>query len=342
MTDWLGRTVPNVTLQKLLGRSRMAEVYLGMHTTLNRPVAVKILRVFLLDDPTLIARFQNEASATILLRHPNIIQVLDFDLADDQPYIVMELLESLSLADYLGVQRRTSQTLPRETVVRLITTMAAALDHAHSQGMIHRDLKPANVLLRRQTGAVDPTTPLPADVDPVLTDFGVMQVMLTAIRTAPRAVIGTPVYMSPEQISGSPVDIRSDVYSLGVVLYEMLAGRLPFASETDPIATALVKHITETPSPLPDASHALQAVVQRALAKKPHERYQKAGALALDLRKALELPPPQDDHPTTILRHADPESGRKRSMPLLVISTVLIGVITLLAFLLSTGMLKLW
>jgi len=268
----------------------MAEVYQGLHTTLNRPVAVKILYGHLLEDDTSMARFRSEAQSVAAMRHPNIVQVYDFDVADDQPYIVMELLEGPSLADYMRVLHRAGQRLPPETIARLITAVAAALDYAHSQGVIHRDVKPSNVLLRREGGFGEPEVPLPDDVQPVLTDFGVARMANATIRTASGSIVGTPAYMSPEQITGTGIDARSDIYSLGVMLYEMLSGRLPFGSDTDSVASVLIKHITEPPAPLAEETPAVQAVVFRALAKDPNDRYQSAGELALDLRRALRLP----------------------------------------------------
>src|SRR5262245_31341991 len=162
----------------------MAEVYLGRHTTLNRPVAVKILHSHLSEDDLLLKRFRAEAQAVAALRHPNIVQVLDFDIADDQPYIVMELLAGSSLADYLRALHRTGQRLTPETTARLIASLAAALDYAHARGIIHRDIKPANVMLRRESDSLDLAAPLPADVEPVLTDFGVMRLVDSTTRTA--------------------------------------------------------------------------------------------------------------------------------------------------------------
>jgi len=233
----------------------------------------------------LLSRFRSEAQAVASMRHPNIVQVFDFDVAGDRPYIVMELLEGPSLKDYLGMVRRQGGILPPETTARLVTALASALDYAHSRGVVHRDVKPANVMLRRESGPIDPTAPLLADVEPVLTDFGVARMANAEAQTASGTIIGTPAYMSPEQVRGEAVDTRSDIYSLGIMVYEMLSGVLPFDGDSQ--ASILVQHLTQPPPPLPNASRELQAVVDRALAKSPAERFQKAGDFARALGMAL-------------------------------------------------------
>jgi serine/threonine protein kinase/DNA-binding CsgD family transcriptional regulator len=218
------------------------------------------------------------------LRHPNIVQVFDFDMIDGRPYIVMELIEGPSLSDYLDTLHQAQHVLPPETTVRLIVSLAAALDYAHGRGIVHRDVKPANVLLRREgPGQLDPNVALPLDVEPVLTDFGVAHIASAAMQTASGTIMGTPVYISPEQVRGEAVDARADIYSLGVMLYEMLAGKPPFDPETESTASLLIKHITAAPPPLLNVSPAVQAVLDRALAKDRAERYPKAGDLAADL-----------------------------------------------------------
>ncbi len=289
MADWIGRTVSKVEIQKLLGTGGMAQVYLGRHSTLNRPVAVKVLHAYLVDDPQLLERFRNEARAVAALRHPNIVQIFDFDVVDGSPYIVMELLEGRSLADYLRAQREAGRTLTLAGIARIMADLASALDYAHARGIVHRDLKPENIMLRRAGGTIDPTAPLPPDIEAVLTDFGVARIADASTRTVTGTIAGTPVYMSPEQASGMPVDGRSDIYSLGIVLYEMLTGRPPFAGETETPAAILVKHITALPPDLPCNCPELQAVVDRALAKDREARYQTAAELATDLHRALGL-----------------------------------------------------
>jgi tRNA A-37 threonylcarbamoyl transferase component Bud32 len=306
MTEWVGRTLSKVQIQKPLGRGGMAEVFLGRHTTLNRPVAVKILHAHLTDDEELTKRFLAEAQSVAGLRHTNIVQVFDFDVVDGRPFIVMELLEGISLADYLRTLHESGLTLPLNVVSRLIGAIASALDYAHSRGIVHRDIKPANIMLRQGGTPINPHLPLLPDVEPVLTDFGIARLTAAPTQTATGTVLGTPAYMSPEQIRGDAIDARSDIYSLGVVLYEMLAGQPPFDVDTTP-AAILVKHLQEQPPPVPQVDPDVQAVVSKTMAKDPDDRYQSAADLARDLQGTLS--------PSTPTRVAAAGRARKPAPP---------------------------
>jgi serine/threonine protein kinase len=286
LSDWIGKTVSKVIIQERLDRGSMAEVYLGHHTTLNQDMVVKILYAHLSEDPHVLQRFRNEAQAVATLRHPNIVRVFDFDTVDGRPYIVMELLEGLSLAAYLNSLRLKSLRIPRNMVTRLILRLADALDYAHSEGVLHRDIKPANVMLRNGSQGIAAGQPLPSDVEPVLTDFGLARLSFSPDRTAPGMVMGTPAYMSPEQVEGGDIDERADIYSLGVMAYEMLSGHLPFGSAMDSAASMMYMQVYTPAPPIPEAGQEVQAVIDCALAKEAGKRYESAGAFAVALGQA--------------------------------------------------------
>jgi serine/threonine-protein kinase len=275
----------------MIGRGGMADVYVGRHTTLNRPMAVKILHPHMTLNPELRRRFRDEAQAVAALRHPNIVQVNDFDVVDDRPYIVMELLEGMSFAEYLRGLHGMGHSLPLDTVVRLTGQVSSALDYAHRRGIVHRDVKPANIILRAGSTPINSQLPLGPDVEPVLTDFGVARIASSTTPTVSGTILGTPAYMSPEQVRGEAVDNRSDIYSLGIILYEVLAGRLPFDPETDTPASILYKHVHENPPQLPNISLAIQAVLKKSLAKDREQRYQQAGQMAADLQASVKAIP---------------------------------------------------
>jgi serine/threonine protein kinase len=264
----------------MIARGGMAEVYLGEHTTLNRKVAVKIMRDHVDSDPELRGRFDREARVVAGLRHPNIIQVHDFDLADGQPYLVMEHIPGATLGSYLKALHNRREQLPFQIVSRILTLLASAIDYAHSNQIIHRDIKPANILLRSASGPIDPLKPLPQDVEPILTDFGLVRLVDSSFHTSTGTVSGTPAYMSPEQARGEKVDKRTDIYSFGVILYEMIAGTVPFDAEST--VGILMKLMNEPPPAIPGISSDMQNVIDRALSKVPQFRYETAGQLAAE------------------------------------------------------------
>ena len=201
----------------------MAEVYRGYHAALDRYVAIKVLHAFLADDPEFKSRFEKEARNVARLKHPNIVQVYDFeyDPSDESYYMVMELIEGPTLKERLVELATRNERLSLEESLRIIHDAGLALAYAHQQGMIHRDVKPANLMLD-------------ADGRVVLTDFGIAKIVTGVQFTASGGMVGTPAYMAPEQGLGEAGDERSDIYSLGVILYQLLTGRLPFEAETRP------------------------------------------------------------------------------------------------------------
>jgi serine/threonine protein kinase len=315
MPEWVGKTIGKVRIEKFLARGGMAEVYLGTHLTLGRTVAVKVMHSFVEEDPELVMRFQREARVVAGLRHPNIVQLFDFDTADGHPYIVMEYLKGPSLAAYLRALHERNERIPVQEVARLLNSLASAVDYAHGQGVIHRDIKPGNILLHGKADELTLDRELTESVDAVLTDFGLVRIVQTATQTASGLVSGTPAYMSPEQAGGRKVDYRTDIYSLGVVLYEMLAGRTPFEGESN--LAIIHKHIYEPPPPIEGIAPAVQGVIDRALAKDPAQRYQTALDMAVDFTRAVGL-----DKATETIRMppggtagASPTSQRTRWAP---------------------------
>ncbi len=287
MPEWLGKTIGNVRIEKLLARGGMAEVYLGSHLNLERPVAVKFLHSFVEEEPLLLERFRREAKVVAGLRHPNIVQIFDFDTVDGHPFIVMEYLKGPTLATYLRYLHQRKKRIPPDQVARLLNEVSIALDYAHKQSVVHRDIKPGNIMLHNKSEDVPLDRPLTDDVDAVITDFGLVRIMNAATQTASGTVSGTPAYMSPEQARGDQTDHRTDIYSLGIVLYEMLAGRVPF--EADSTLTVLHMQIHTTPPPVPGISAQVQAVIDRALLKNPEDRYPSSRELAMDYYRAIGL-----------------------------------------------------
>jgi len=285
MPDWIGKTIGKVRIEKYLARGGMAEVYLGTHLTLDRPVAIKLLHSYIEEDPDLLVRFQREAKVVAGLRHPNIVQIYDFDTIDGHPYIVMEYLKGPPLGTYLRELHKRNERIELHQVARLLKVLTNSLDYAHEQGMIHRDIKPANILLHGKADEIPLDQPLTSDVEAVLTDFGLVRIANTASQTASGMVSGTPAYMSPEQARGDKTDHRTDIYSLGIVLYEMLAGRVPF--EADSTLSVMYKQINDPPPPIPGIAPAVQKMIDRALAKNPEDRYPTSRNMAVDFFLAI-------------------------------------------------------
>ena len=268
---------------EVIGRGGMAEVHEGRDLRLGRRVAVKILRPDLAKDPTFQARFRREAQSAAALNHPNIVAVYDtgedvLTSPDGQrivvPYIVMEFVDGMTLRQLLSSGRRL---LP-ERALEISAGVLAALDYAHRHGIVHRDIKPANVMLTR-TGDVK------------VMDFGIARAMNDTgnTMTATSAVMGTAQYLSPEQARGEVVDARSDLYSAGVLLYELLTGKPPFTGDS-PVSVAY-QHVSEMPVPPsqvdPGVSPEIDSVVLHALAKRTDDRYQTAADFRADVERAI-------------------------------------------------------
>lgn len=271
-----GRTLGRYRLIEKAGVGGMAQVYKAYQPDLDRYVAVKILHPRLTADEDFSARFRREARSIAALEHPHIVRVYDFDTEEDVAFLVMEYLEGTSLGERLRDLDCRGEVMPLEEVARIVDSLAAALDHAHARGTIHRDLKPSNVMITSEERIV-------------LTDFGLARMIDATTVTGNGGTLGTPAYMSPEQGMGEPGNARSDIYSLGVLLYQLVTGQVPFDANT-PYAVIL-KHITAPlPSPRsirPELPEAIERVIFKAMAKEPDDRFETAGELAQALHLAL-------------------------------------------------------
>ena len=272
-----GMNLGKYQLREQLGHGGMASAYRAYHPQLDRFVAIKVLRGELVDDPEFLARFQREAKIVAALRHANIVQVYDADRQDDIYYMVMELLEGDTLKARLADYRVREEQMPLGEAVRVTLNVLDGLAYAHGEGMIHRDLKPANILLTKRGQAV-------------ITDFGIAQMVGGTRHTLSGALMGTLNYMAPEQGMQNQSDVRSDLYSLGIVLYEMLTGKPPFDADT-PLAI-LMKHVNE-PLPMPPTTgvaitEPFERVLLKVLSKNPDDRYQTAEEMAEALRAAAD------------------------------------------------------
>ncbi len=278
--ELIGQVLGTCTLQRLLGRGGMGAVYLARQSRPRRTVAVKVILPGLIEENTreqFLVRFRREADAIAALDHVNIMPVYEYSEQGDTAYLVMPYVTGGTLRDHL----EKHHTLPLEEAIHIIDQAATGLDCAHAQGIIHRDLKPGNMLFH-------------ADGRLLLADFGLAKVLKDvensglSLLTSAGTIIGTPEYLSPEQGTGNPLDIRTDIYSLGIVLYHMLAGRVPFTG-TSPVAIA-IRHAMVEPPPMrqfnPQITPNVEAVVMKAIAKAPEDRFSSAGELARALRQA--------------------------------------------------------
>ena len=323
MDQYIGKMLDNrYEILECIGTGGMAVVYKARCHRLNRLVAIKILKPELASDADFRRRFHDESQAVAMLSHANIVSVYDVSRSDGLDYIVMELVDGLTLKQYM--QRRGTPLNWRESV-HFITQIVRALSHAHSRGIIHRDIKPHNIMVLRD-GSVK------------VTDFGIAQLASAAQNTMTQETIGSVHYISPEQAKGSHVDCRTDLYSAGVVLYEMLTGRLPFEGDT-PVAVA-IQHIKSIPVPPrdlnPDVPRALEAITLKAMAPELSQRYASADEMLEDLKEFRKNPdfqvaetPEETDEPTQVVprvittsvrvpverREAEPPAPERRVRP---------------------------
>lgn len=309
----IGEIIGQYRIDSPLGEGGMGTVYRAFDTKLNRPVAVKFLSDSVADAPTR-RRFQREAQMASSLNHPHIVTVFDVGESGGRQYIVTELVDGGTLKDWVAAESRSWRQ-----IIGLLTDVADGLSAAHDAGILHRDVKPANILVAKNGYAK-------------LVDFGLAKHSeqhdsltthtLTAGPTMPGEIVGTASYMSPEQAVGKPLDVRSDIFSFGVVLYELLAGRRPFSA--DSIPALLYKILHAAPDPLPgELPPALSGLVEKAIEKDPADRYQSMRELVVDLRRLS-----RQSSPATA---ATPAAVQKKSRLPLVAAATIAAVLTLAA-----------
>jgi len=284
MTNLIGKVLGagRYRIDRELGSGGQGTVYKGTHLSLNIPVAIKVLSFTAAGDYALQTRFKREAQRTASLRHPNIVTVHDYAFEEGMYYIVSDFIDGTDLKKLL---KANPGPMPLDRVAKIVRQVADGLDYAHRRNIIHRDIKPGNILIEKREERV------------VLVDFGLARMMEDeelSVTSERGGMPGTPAYMSPEQIVGNDLDQRTDVYSVGVVVYEMVTGQNPFRGEHDTSASILYKQVHETPAPpqsiVPSLPPSVDTVLLKALAKAPEERYQSAGKFAAELERAIPRP----------------------------------------------------
>jgi len=303
MTNLVGQTLNNYQIIELLGGGGMAQVYKAYHPGLDVYRAIKVIRPEFVNQPGFKERFQREAQAVAKLRHPNIVQAHDYGVQDNLFFMVMEFIEGQDLKDYL---KQHGSIRPFSEIAHIIEQVAAALHYAHQAGVLHRDIKPANIMLT-------------ANKQAILTDFGIAKILQrepAGEQTEAGVSIGTPAYMSPEQARGLPdIGPTADLYSLGIVLYEMLTGRVPYIADT-PLAVILKVVNDPLPPPRtfsPDIPDVLQGVALKATAKNPAQRYQTGEAFIDGLKRSLS--PTATDAPIPVATVAPPPAVAPPQQP---------------------------
>lgn len=273
-SKWTGKSLnKRYVIDEMLGQGGMSAVYKATDPNLKRVVAIKMIHSHLSNNPDFVRRFEEEAAAVAQLRHPGIIQVFDFNQDDDVYYMVLEFVPGETFQDHLQRLNDSGRRLSPSKAIEYMANICDAVDYAHQRGMVHRDIKPANLMLNTLGQAI-------------LMDFGIAKIVGGQTHTATGAVVGTAMYMSPEQIKGERPDRRTDIYSLGVTLFEMLGGHPPF--QADSAMTLMMMHINDPVPNLkslnPEVPDALIAVINKSLAKDPNDRYQTAAQMAVALR----------------------------------------------------------
>ncbi|MCI0521997.1 MAG: protein kinase, partial [Chloroflexi bacterium] len=275
--SWIGQTLGGrYRIDDILGQGGMSAVYKAYDPNLKRVVAIKMIHAHLADDPKFVVRFEEEATAVAQLRHPNIVQVFDFNHDNDVYYMVQEFVAGETLQERLRRLNKSNRRMPLNEAIGYIINICDASGYAHNRGLVHRDIKPANIMVDIHGQAI-------------LMDFGIVKITGGEKHTATGAVVGTALYLPPESIRGETPDSRSDQYSLGVTLFEAVSGRPPY--EADSAMTLMMMHLND---PLPDLRQlrpevppGLVAVIEKALAKGRDERYASMAEFASALRGVM-------------------------------------------------------
>ncbi len=289
----IGQQIEHYLIEGIIGEGGMGTVYRAEDLNLARPVAMKVMHPQFAAQTEFQRRFQQEAQAAARLSHLSIVSVYHFGRQHGQLYLVMELVPGLSLGAYIKQLTQRNQVVRLDETVLLMAQVADALGYAHRKGVVHRDIKPDNIIARRIDVPLQPNHP---PLRAVVTDFGLAKLVEGGMQTQSGEFMGTLAYVSPEQVLDKPIDGRSDLYSLGVVLFQLATGRLPFDVRTP--SDAILKHIHEPPPrPVdlqPGLPQALENVILKALAKKPEDRYQSGEEMARALRAAATDLSPDD------------------------------------------------
>ena len=263
-------------IEELIGSGGMANVYKALDLKEHRTVAVKILREELMDNQDLVRRFKNESKAISVLNHPNIVKVYDVSVSDKMQYIVMEYIDGITLKEYM---EQRGEALTYKETLHFVGQILVALQHAHEKAIVHRDIKPQNIMLL-------------LDSSIKVMDFGIARFSRSESQTITDKAIGSVHYISPEQAKGDATDLKADIYSVGVMMYEMLTGKLPF--ESDSAVSVAIKQISDAATPLrqinPAVPEALEAITERAMAKDPKDRYQSAREMMFDIEEFKKNP----------------------------------------------------
>jgi serine/threonine-protein kinase len=271
--SWIGRSLGGrYQIEEILGRGGMSAVYKATDPKLKRTVAVKLIHPHLSRDDDFIRRFKTEAASIAAFRHPNIVQVYDFDYDGENYFMVMEYIAGGTLQNQLRQLKKLETVMHPEQAIRVIIGICDALAYAHKLGAIHRDIKPANIMLTDEE-------------QPILMDFGLVKILNATSHTATGAIIGTARYMPPEIINDEAPDERSDIYSLGITLYEALTSAPPFDAES--VLTLVTMHLNDPVPDLsasrPDIPHGLMRIINKSLEKDRNDRYSSAHEMGRDL-----------------------------------------------------------